>query len=100
LQVLNGLVNLFKGRLKPPGGQIEIPGKGRLEAFKFFFEIGDVDVLGFDNGKLGFVFESVQGGVAQQRDQRNEELRPDHIHLREVMDNIDDTSVVELPIGC
>jgi hypothetical protein len=40
--------------------------EGGLEGFESCFEVGDVDVLRFDECELGFVSERVGGGVAQQ----------------------------------
>lgn len=66
LQVINRLVDFINGRLKPLGRQFIIFAKGGLECVELVFEMGNVNVLAFDQGQFRLVLQSVHGRVAQQ----------------------------------
>eukprot|EP01022_Parablepharisma_sp_SALTPOND_P009847 TRINITY_DN14066_c0_g1_i1.p1 TRINITY_DN14066_c0_g1~~TRINITY_DN14066_c0_g1_i1.p1 ORF type:complete len:1308 (-),score=476.92 TRINITY_DN14066_c0_g1_i1:655-4578(-) len=94
--MVDGLVDLVDGRLEAPGRQVIVLREGRLETVELVLEIGDVDVLGPHLGQFGLVLQRLHAGIAQQRDDGQEELRTHHIHLRKTMRDIDDAAVVEL----
>ena len=71
----------------------------RLEVLHLLLEVRDVNVLVAHLGELGLVGKRRKRGVAQDADNRDEELRPDDVHLLVTVAHIDDTLVVELVFG-
>lgn len=98
-QVFDGFVNAFDGFFKAFGGQAPVAAEGGFEVVELGLEVGDVYVLRLDHGQLVFVLERVHGGVAQQGDHGQEELRAHHVHLGVAVEHVDDAGVVELALG-
>ena len=59
----------------------------------------DVDVLRPNERKLRLVLERVHRRVPQKRDHRQKELRPDDVHLRVAVEDVDDPGVVKFAVG-
>ena len=81
-QVLDRDVDALDGLFKAFGGQTPIAAKRRLELVQLGFELRDVHVLRAHQRQLGLVLHRVQSGIAQQRDQGHNELRPHRVLAR------------------
>ena len=97
--MINRLVDLVDRRLKIPGGEVVVLGKPALECLKLAFELRDVDVLRLNERKFRLILQRVDSRVSQKRNHRQEELRPDDIHLRIAVEDVDDTCVVKFAVG-
>jgi len=62
-------------------------------------EVRDVEVLLADKRQFALVFERTEGSIAQQRDDRDEELRSHDEHLGETVRHVDNPLIVELAFG-
>ena len=65
-----------------------------LKEIQIVFKICDVKILIFDFRNLALVIKSVEGGISQEGDYRNKELRANHVHLRILVGNIYNAGVV------
>jgi hypothetical protein len=70
-----------------------ILAKRLFEAIQLGFEARDIDALRLHQSELGLVPECVQGGVAQNGDHGDEELRPHDVHFRMSARDIHDRCV-------
>ena len=61
--------------------------------------MGDVEVRTAHLRELGLVRRRIEGGIAQDADDRDEELRADDVHLLVLPGDVDDAGVVELALG-
>jgi hypothetical protein len=101
LQVLDRFVDLVDGRLKATGGELVVLADvlvtdRALEGVQVILEARDVDALRLHQSELGLVGERVQGGVAQNSDHGDEELRPQDVHFRMSVRDIHDRFVDQL----
>ena len=95
----DGLVDLLDGGLELAAGEVVVASELRLEVLHLLLEVRDVDVLIAYLGELGLVRKRRKRGVAQDADNRDEELRADDVHLLVTVAHVDDTLVVELVFG-
>lgn len=70
-----------------------------LELLHLGFEVRDIDILLLVLRQLLLIAKRTHGGIAQQRNDGNEELRADHIHLLEAIAHVHDSRVVKLALG-
>ncbi|MPN14540.1 hypothetical protein SDC9_161867 [bioreactor metagenome] len=95
-QVFDRLIDSLDCLLKTIGCQTPVSSECSFEVVKLGFKIGDIDVLRLHQCQLRLVLQRIHGRIAKQRDDRNEELRPDHIHLRIAVKHVDNPGVVKL----
>ena len=95
----DGLVDLVDGCLEFATRRLEVLAELLLEVVQAVLEVGDVDVLLLDLGELMAVLVGVARRVAQDGDDRDEELRPDDVHLGIAVRDVDDARVVQLAVG-
>ena len=98
LQRGDGFVDLVDRIAEAFGGQAVILGKAILEIHQLLGKALRRIVLLFCRDQLSAHLQAVLRGVGKQRDQRQEELRPDHVHFRVAIRQIHDTLVIELAV--
>ena len=96
--MVDSLVNLVNGFLEPVAGQGIISPKFVLEIQKFLLKPGDIQVLVPHCLQFSLVLQGIHGGIAQNRDDLDEKLRADHIHLRILMGHIHDTRIIVVTV--
>ena len=96
--MLDGGVDLVDSRLELAACQVVVAVEALLESQQLFLKLRDIDVLLAHKLELLLVGKRVHGGVAQQRDHGNEELRADHVHLLVAIAHVHDARVVQLAL--
>ena len=95
----NRLIDLIDRRLELAARDLVVAAEIILELFHLGFEVRDVDILLLVLRQLLLIAQRTHGGVAQQRDHGNEELRADHVHLLIAVTHVDYPCVIELAFG-
>ena len=98
LQFGDGFVDSLDGLRELAAGQVIIPAEFLLEVLQVAFKILNVDVLGFDDLQLVADLNRLQGSVAKERDDGDEELWAHHVHLVVFVRHVGD-AIVELIVG-
>ena len=97
--MVDGLVDLLDGRAELLACGLVVLAELGLEVLERILKARDVNVLLANLLKLAAGVHGVSARVAQKRDERQEELRADDVHLGVQVRDVHDARVVELALG-
>ena len=86
----DGFVNFLDGGLEFLAGETVVAAKGILEGVELALEIAEVDGLALGNGQLPLQVDALTRGLHEERDEGDEELGPDDVHLLVAVRLVDD----------
>ena len=99
LKMIDSLVYFINGSVEFLTCQTIVLAKLILKFFQLVLEIGYIHLLALGQNELFLVLQTLLRGLNQQIDERNKELRANHIHLRIEVRLVHNTIVVEVILG-